>query len=150
MSFFWGRKGLIIPESQYGSPLYNHCFQQHCQQGVNGERERVGETGREHKCVSVCVCVWCSTLVMERCCFSLKCTPLLLNMSLWGAPFFPPFFLFKGLNREDHLFKAGFHTTHTHWNTPAHTLKSRDIFLLGNLSINQCDFKHIPQATRLT
>lgn len=64
--------------------------------------------------------------------------------------FFPPFFLFKGLNREHHLFKAGFHTTHTHWNTPAHTLKSRDIFLLGNLSINQCDFKHIPQATRLT
>lgn len=39
----------------------------------------------------------------------------------------------------------------THTRTRTHTLlKSRDIFLLGNLSINQCDFKHISQATRLT
>lgn len=47
---FSGKRGLIIPEYQYDSvsPLYNHCFQQYCQHGVNGERERVGETGREH------------------------------------------------------------------------------------------------------
>lgn len=69
-------------------------------------------------------------------------------MCLCGELLFTSFFHFKGLNRERNLFKACFHMTHT--GTHKHTLKSRDIFLLGNLSINQCDFKHIPQATRLT
>lgn len=93
LSFFWGKKGLIIPESQYGSPLYNHCFQQHCQQGVNGERERVGETGRECVCVCVSPVVVFNTSYGEAL-FQFEVHDTLVEYVFVGSFFFPSFLPF--------------------------------------------------------
>ncbi len=40
--------------------------------------------------------------------------------------------------------------SHTHTHTHTHVWESREVFLLENLSINQCDFKHISPVTPLT
>lgn len=105
------------------SPLYNHCFQQHCQHGVNGERE----SGRDRYRAQMGVCVSSGSVQHQLCgsAFLVWSARHFCWICLCGELLFTPFFLFKGLNREHNLFKASFHMTHT--GTHKHTHLSQEI-----------------------